>query len=420
MLINGVSATNNVTVIPLNTILNIEVEGNISGVTSIGSRFNFIDLINGQIHSIRLTDLTNPQNSRFYPSIVRSESMPSDLVLVDESNNRRDIQEETQIVLETSGPSVSDGLPLVPDGEWRAGVQYFVSYDVVMNGNWTVGISQSSGGTVTAGTPLTRTGSGASSGLITPEPFSDSPAREVRFGMVGQGGQQTATFSNIQIYRSSDGILTNFPAAQRWVPVLGSNQAYSGTFSGSGPGFDFNNGVDTTNRTLTSDPAPNGASGSWGAGAPGIPVGSLIRSGVVLLQMIQVTGGQNTVLRFAIANGTNAQIQAAFQYPNVFDIDPFDSATEAYNSGRNDGNFTRGVNTTDAQFSSTPVGTVTGSYSGNALNLNNYVATANNGATVRLVAFGTDFSLRYTVISGTNAEIQAGFQWPNHFTVTPP
>ena len=155
--------------------------------------------LNGQIHSIRLTDLDNPANSRFYPAIIRSRTMPAIWVLVDE---------------------------------------------------------------------------------------------------LGDG--------------STNGTLTNFPAAQPWVPVLGTNQAYLSGRTGGG----FTNGINTTSNTMTAaDPA--GVLGSWGS-TPPVVGSNFARAGA----QVQVTAVNNTDITYSVTSGTTEEIQAAFEYPNVLTITP--------------------------------------------------------------------------------------------------
>ena len=50
-----------------------------SPITQIG-----LNTFTGQITNLRLTDLDTPANSRFYRSVISSETMPDSLVLVDE------------------------------------------------------------------------------------------------------------------------------------------------------------------------------------------------------------------------------------------------------------------------------------------------------------------------------------------------
>ena len=72
-----------------------------------------------------------------------------------------------------------------------------------------------------------------------------------------------------------------------------------------------------------------GLVGSLGATPP--VVGSNFQSGTSLVQVTAVSGGDAT---YAIANGTNPQIQSAFEYPNVFDMNQqtglIRGAAEAY------------------------------------------------------------------------------------------
>ncbi len=272
-----------------------------TGFNLIGIRSNLIEAFDGQLHTIRLTDLENPSNSRFYPSIIRSDTMPSELVLVDE---------------------------------------------------------------------------------------------------LGDG--------------ATNGTLTNFPAAQPWVPVLGTGQGYAGDFTEGA----WISGVNTSVRRITSSLTNNSqpVKGSFALGTP--PVGSVVRSGSVVLQVTVSAAGTDS-FTYAPANGTPAQIQAAFQHPNVFQIDPFDSATEAYcgDLTRNDG-FILGVNTGDLRITSVGLN-IQGSFLNNVAPLLGNHLTAGNGSVI-LITAGGGSSVNYTVVRGTNEEIQQGFQWPNHFTVTPP
>ena len=213
---------------------------------------------------------------------------------------------------------------------------------------------------------------------------------------------------------STNGTLTNFPPAQRWVPVLGTNQAYSGLFND----INFNNGVSLNLRHITSNSNSN-VLGSWGmVGRP--TIGSLLISGSVILQVVQYPTSTFTVV-YATASGTDPEIQAAFEYPNVFNIQPFDSTAQGYV-----GNFTqtapdwiRGV-----RFGIGLVALTSGGNPEGSVGLGGYptgtILTASNGAVLRSFGSGGGTSTNCNVVSGTNAEIQAGFQWPNHFAVTPP
>ena len=112
------------------------------------------------------------------------------------------------------------------------------------------------------------------------------------------------------VFNTTDGILTDFPAAQRWVPVLGTNQAYLSGFSANG----FVNGIrlSSSPRSATSEAGGTGITGSWGAMRPAI--GSLLISSGITLQVTAFENDANTI-SFVEANGTDPEIQAAFEYP---------------------------------------------------------------------------------------------------------
>ena len=60
------------------------LSGSLSGPVNIGGRSNGFQLWNGQIYNLRLTDLTTPSNSRFYPGLITSTTRPTTTTLVDE------------------------------------------------------------------------------------------------------------------------------------------------------------------------------------------------------------------------------------------------------------------------------------------------------------------------------------------------
>ena len=84
--INGVMVSgNNVYTTPYEGVIQIRVRRNsapLAGYTTIGD--NIPVRIEGQISSLRLTDLDTPSNSRYYPSTISSETQPTTLTLVDE------------------------------------------------------------------------------------------------------------------------------------------------------------------------------------------------------------------------------------------------------------------------------------------------------------------------------------------------
>ena len=218
--------------------------------------------------------------------------------------------------------------------------------------------------------------------------------------------------------RSTDGTLTNFPAAQRWVPVLGTGQGYLGNRNDTG----WINGVAIASDTFTSFSEVN-VFGSWRGSLPS--VGSILSSGGIIVQITNHPGGTNNA-SYTPVDSTRDQIQAAFEYPNVFDIQRFDASTQGYVSnftGVSTETYIRGIAEAlpgtlgDYLFDLTR-GSVSGSRVPADYSLGD-ILTANNGSRVSVVQIGGAV-IRVDVITGTDPEIQEGFQWPNHFTVTPP
>ncbi len=220
---------------------------------------------------------------------------------------------------------------------------------------------------------------------------------------------------------TTDGILTDFPAAQPWVPVLGSGQAYLSNLTGSG-GFVNGLRADPARVAMTSLVGDDGVSGSWGSQTP--PVGSILTSNAVVCQVTSRPTPETIDLVLS-GSSTRDEIQAAYEYPNVFDVDVFDSATEAYAGDFNASGFIRGVNVIAGSITRNATGGsgVFGSWSAPTSSRFNIgdILTVGNGASVSVRSFSdTGNTFSYDVITGTPEQIQTGFQWPNHFTVTPP
>ena len=279
-------------------------------------------LANGQIRNLRLTDLQNEQNSRFYPSIIRSEDMPTDLTLVDELDSPIDqnidmdfrnwrSSSTTNTTQDTFTPTRTSTTGVYMS-VGRAGVQYTLEFDYDIPS--LIQVIASGSGT-SAGLLLTTLQAGSGRGAITfIMPDSDQ-------GIYFRGPRPSAnipfTIQNVRLFIVTNGALTEFPEFQLWVPVLMANQAYLGGFSQG----NFVRGVNVHDRQLTSLGSSIIPVGSWGTARP--TIGSNFLASGVVLRVESYPSGSFSVT-YAIANGTDAEIQAAFEYPNVFDIQPFD------------------------------------------------------------------------------------------------
>ena len=382
----------------------------------------------GQIHTIRLTDLDNPANSRFYRSIIDSVTLPDSLVLRDELGTpvNQNLDDDLTTWTQTSGATVTSPTSFIVSST-NAGIAEAVGengrfYRITVDRNVPIDIQIRTGSSPQGGNPLLGVipaGTGVFSTTYLQVPPVIVPNADPGIYLrTSTGTDQEIIFNSIVVEEVTDGILTDFPAAQRWVPVLMTNQAYFSNRSDSG----WVRGVRTGINGLTSEPGSSEISGSLLESS--VTVGSLLRSGSVFVQLTEIISGRDE-FRYAIASGTNAQIQAAFEYPNVFDIDPFDSATEGYNGNRSSGDWNNGVNLVESAPSVSlssfgEAGGVFGSYSGN-IPQRGTIVTASNGASLFVLgaAGSSTQTMELSVITGTDEEIQAGFQWPNHFSVDP-
>ena len=427
LLLNGEEAISGVSPVPegLNEIA-ITFPVQAAPLNKIGSRSDGSEQADGQIRNIRLTDLETPSNSRFYRSVIRSEAMPDSAVLVDELGTPEDLIQTSNVLLSMGATETSPGVYLLQP---LSSSVNFRNPGIVTNGfyRYRFELFEDSG----IGARIIIYGD--SNILVFPEGESGL-TNGIHSGIVQITGTQTGSLSNaviiqrtgsgsgsigvrgVEIERVTDGILESFPTDQTWVPVLGTNQAYLGNRTEGS----FVGGVSVPNRRMTASPGPSGLIGSFSSNRP--VVGSLLISDNTFLQVTELLSGNNEI-EYATASGTDEQIQAEFQYPNVFDVDPFDSATEAY-LGTFTGNvgFTLGVSLETGRmtsFEGTGDVRVFGSWAGNQPTAGS-ILTASNGASVTATGTAGSNVITFTVITGTDEQIQTGFQWPNHFTVTPP
>ena len=111
---NGVERVNGNTAIldaDINLVLTFT---NSQSVDRVGASFASTAMFNGQIYNLRLTDLTTPSNSRFYPGLITSATRPTTTTLVDELSGENGTltnfpasMEWTEV--ETGGARGSDG-----------------------------------------------------------------------------------------------------------------------------------------------------------------------------------------------------------------------------------------------------------------------------------------------------------------------
>lgn len=414
---------NNVEASSIDNVLTLDVDGMTNSVTGgihrnievIGGR-STVSQLDGQLYNLRLTDLDNPSNSRFYPSLIESVDMPDGLELVDELGPK-DITNTVRPGGRGNGneqiTSYSEGVLSIEriSGTGSIGVGFFSTRKtIIANVIESSGAGfRSQGQDVEAGQTFTMFTEGS------------NDATRLVFDLASTTVGDIGTLT-LRFFEVTDGTLTNFPAAQPWVPVLGDGQAYnSGHTNGSGT---FINGAGTGpfGPWITRFLDTSGIGASWSNKDDIFPVGSLIKNGLVVAQR-RPTGMEGAVNALFATLNTDEEFQAAFEYPNVFDIDVFDSATEGYVGGFGGGNFTRGVQITPSiRLTSLAGSGVAGSFLNSiptAIPVGS-VLTANNGAQVRHRSFQTDDTMDCDRVSGTPEEIQTGFQWPNHFTVTPP
>ena len=75
----------------------------------LGARYNGRQLFNGQMSNIRITDLDNPDNSRQYPSVIESVTMPSTIILRESMGDRVDAWGGNGLSHTFSVPDLPDG-----------------------------------------------------------------------------------------------------------------------------------------------------------------------------------------------------------------------------------------------------------------------------------------------------------------------
>ena len=112
---------------------------------------------------------------------------------------------------------------------------------------------------------------------------------------------------------------------------------------------------------------------------------------------------------------TNAD-EFNFNQPYV----PLLESNQHYLSANSDTTFTNGIDTANNMMTSAAgASNLAGSWSGNQPVVGS-VLSSNNGAVVEVTAVTGDDLITYSVTTGTEDQIQLGFQYPNVLTVTPP
>ena len=197
--------------------------------------------------------------------------MPTDLTLVDELDNPDSlIGRDTALSLENGAAQIgvddyelngANSLAILDSEGIESGSFYRYSYEVYDTpSNGIRLLMYGDNNTVTFPEGESFRNNGVYSGMVRLSTGSGTGSFSNRFTL--QGGSDTGLVRrvrNIRLDRVTDGILTNFPAAQPWVPVLGTNQAYLSGFTGG----NFVSGVNVSENQLTSTPT-GGIQGSFG------------------------------------------------------------------------------------------------------------------------------------------------------------
>ena len=271
--------------------------------------------LSGQITKLRLTDIQTPTNSRFYGSMVSSESMPTSTILVDELGE----------LVPVGGTYTSENTDANNTVTEVGGLYTFVGtgslFTFIVNNNFTVGnfYTISIEAVIRTGEiKLQWLGLNEAIGTITDSGRHTFTWRQGAVGLIIGARNLNESFDfDVRIVEESqttNGILTNFPTTQPWAPVLLTNQAYLGNRQD----LSFLNGIDVNGMTMSAAAGGSGIIGSW---APNDPpaVGSLLSSGTTQVRVLTRSGNDIT---YESVTGTNENIQSAFEYPNVFDIEP--------------------------------------------------------------------------------------------------
>ena len=142
----------------------------------------------------------------------------------------------------------------------------------------------------------------------------------------------------------------------------------------------------------------------------------------------------NSGIYLRTTDGTNNPGPYVFNFIRVFEVTdgiitnpdanqpyvPLLGANQHYLSGNNDATFSNGIDTTNNMMTSAAgASNLSGSWSGNQPVVGS-VLSSNNGAVVEVTAVTGDDLITYSVTTGTEDQIQLGFEYPNVLTVTPP
>lgn len=314
-------------------------------VTTILARKGFESgtYLDGQIHSIKLTDLNDSSNSIEIDTVIRAAEMPSDTYLY----NSLDTTDYPELVVncdfsspDLTGWSGGNATGVVVDGELHVTtlstahnykytltttpltIYKFIFYaklGTMSRANYSVYDNTNIENIISPTTYNAVQGEFTKVTIVFVAPLGCTSASV--YVVRDSGVTGTAFFDNVSVKQTNIiGQLFNLGTDQPYVPQLkggeidrsqvdGKFEMYLGSYSVG----DFDNGVDTTGAQLS---------------VPGTQVGSteftgfedyiiVLKTGAVL--KLTTIPDANTA-NYSVLLGTDAQIQAGAEYPNVFRV----------------------------------------------------------------------------------------------------
>ncbi len=291
----------------------------------------------GQISNLKLIDYNDPENCRFYKGTIYSyvdpEStnvqMPKVTILKDEWCKEKDaltIQASDGWVVNNNSVSLNaagtKAINISTNDISNEGIYRFTS-DPITADNVRVYFTEADGtdNSIFIGT---------TTGLVAKKvdvyfktEFHVDRGCRIWLRIDDHPSNRSSEINNITLTKTTHGIIRNPNSVQPWVPLLGNREEFCGDWNVN----NFIRGVLFTEGFV--DITWHGGGSSF---ENKIPNGSIIISTNIVLNnsIFQESGGS---YRFSKINGTNDQIQKAFQYPNVFKvIKPTDPDYEFYNN----------------------------------------------------------------------------------------
>lgn len=266
-------------------------------VRFIGSRHDGAEAWNGQISNIKLTDLEDPENTRFYDGILKTYvdpdssdvSVPTDFVLVDRFGSKQVLFNDTIPLPEGSGyqtVKVYDGLVV--------GRMYYIK--------------------ASSNLPQYNLIGSDISGYINRrlDQFFIATSTTLHVKSDGSGIGPDRVYI-MELSESTDGRLLNFGNSQPWVPLLGDRDEYNGDYTNG----DWLRGIASNLFTSTSTKSRPGS--YLGKALTKIPTHSKLVSNKVVI-LVKDSNGHSSNILINRGEHTTEEIQKAFQYPNVFKV----------------------------------------------------------------------------------------------------